>query len=382
MDSQFLVKNLFGIEGLNIAWYAVLICTGIIAGIIVGRYMAKQRGFNFDLIIDFVIIAVPLALICARAYYVIMEWDRYAANPMEIFAVWHGGLAIYGGVIGGLLAVVIFCKWRKFSMGHMIDIGAPALILGQAIGRWGNFVNQEAFGAAVTDKAWQWFPNAVNITKQHFVGVYDEATGKMVQVLCNEPWHQATFFYESVWNLLVFFALLWYQKRAKRRGNVFVMYLVLYGAGRAVIEGMRTDSLWLIPGVVRVSQALSIVLVIRGVVYLAVMHNRPQKPFVYEGKIYDIGYKPEKKKAKKADVEKAANKEEQNLNGEVLKQDANLSNDVKKEETKSTIEEGDKSKANNFDNHLDVNKQEKIEDTMTTNADDESSIGKENTEEP
>ena len=380
MDSQFLVKNLFGIEGLNIAWYAVLICTGIVAGIIVGRYMAKQRGFNFDLIIDFVIIAVPLALICARAYYVIMEWDRYAANPMEIFAVWHGGLAIYGGVIGGLLAVVIFCKWRKFSMGHMIDIGAPALILGQAIGRWGNFVNQEAFGAAVTDKAWQWFPNAVNITKQHFVGVYDEATGKMVQVLCNEPWHQATFFYESVWNLLVFFALLWYQKRAKRRGNVFVMYLVLYGAGRAVIEGMRTDSLWLIPGVVRVSQALSIVLVILGVVYLAVMHNRPQKPFVYEGKIYDIGYKPEKKNAKKADVEKAEYKEEQNLNGEVLKQDENLSNDVKKEETKSTIEEGDKSKANNFDNHLDVNKQEKIEDTMTTN-DDESSIGKENTEE-
>ncbi len=380
MDSQFLVKNLFGIEGLNIAWYAVLICTGIVAGIIVGRYMAKQRGFNFDLIIDFVIIAVPLALICARAYYVIMEWDRYAANPMEIFAVWHGGLAIYGGVIGGLLAVVIFCKWRKFSMGHMIDIGAPALILGQAIGRWGNFVNQEAFGAAVTDKAWQWFPNAVNITKQHFVGVYDEATGKMVQVLCNEPWHQATFFYESVWNLLVFFALLWYQKRAKRRGNVFVMYLVLYGAGRAVIEGMRTDSLWLIPGVVRVSQALSIVLVILGVVYLAVMHNRPQKPFVYEGKIYDIGYKPEKKNAKKADVEKAEDKEEQNLNGEVLKQDANLSNDVKKEETKSTIEEDDKSKVNSCDNHLDVNKQEKIEDTMTTN-DDESSIGKENTEE-
>lgn len=162
---------------------------------------------------------------------------------------------------------------------------------------------------------------------------------------------------------------------------MFVMYLVLYGAGRAVIEGMRTDSLWLIPGVVRVSQALSIVLVILGVVYLAVMHNRPQKPFVYEGKIYDIGYKPEKKNAKKADVEKAENKEEQNLNGEVLKQDANLSNDVKKEETKSTIEEGDKSKANNFDNHLDVNKQEKIEDTMTTNADDESSIGKENTEE-
>ena len=265
-------------------------------------------------------------------------------------------------------------------MGHMIDIGAPALILGQAIGRWGNFVNQEAFGAAVTDKAWQWFPNAVNITKQHFVGVYDEATGKMVQVLCNEPWHQATFFYESVWNLLVFFALLWYQKRAKRRGNVFVMYLVLYGAGRAVIEGMRTDSLWLIPGVVRVSQALSIVLVILGVVYLAVMHNRPQKPFVYEGKIYDIGYKPEKKNAKKADLEKAEDKEEQNLNGEVLKQDANLSNDVKKEETKSTIEEDDKSKANSCDNHLDVNKQEKIEDTMTTN-DDESSIGKENTEE-
>ena len=305
MDSQYLVKDLFG-TGINIAWYAVIICLGIVAGIFVGRYMAKRRGFNFDLVIDFLILAIPLALIGARVYYVAMEWDRYAGDFSEMIAIWHGGLAIYGGIIGGFIALLIFCKWRKFSIGTMADIAAPALALGQAIGRWGNFVNQEAFGAAVTDKALQWFPYAVNITKAHTVSVYNEATGKMVQAVCSEPWHMATFFYESVWNLIVFGVLMWYQKKAKKRGNVFVMYLVLYGAGRAFIEGLRTDSLWLIPGFIRVSQALALVCVVLGLAYMFVMRKREQKPFVYEGRIYDIGYKADKKKKAKEEKEENA----------------------------------------------------------------------------
>ena len=312
MDSQFLVRNLFGIQGLDIAWYAVLICTGIVLGVLVGKYLAKKKGYNFDLILDFVLIAVPLAFVGARAYYVIAEWGYYSAHPEEIIAVWHGGLAIYGGVIGALIGLVIFCKWRKFSMGDMADIGAPALILGQAIGRWGNFVNQEAFGNAVTDEKLQWFPYAVNITKEHYIGVYDETAKKMVQTLCTEPWHQATFFYESAWNLLVFALLMWYavKKKPKRRGNVFVMYLTMYGLGRFVIEGMRTDSLWLIPGVIRVSQGLALLCVIFGVIYFIVTAKKEQKPFVYEGKIYDLGYKPTKKGKKEETAEDKAVSEE------------------------------------------------------------------------
>ena len=311
MDNRYLVENLFGIEGLNIAWYAVLICSGIVAGILVGRYMAKRRGYNFDLVIDFVLLAVPLALIGARAYYVAMEWDNYAGTGfMNIIAVWNGGLAIYGGVIGGFIAVLIFCKWRKVSIGHMVDIAAPALILGHAIGRWGNFVNQEAFGEAVTEKSLQWFPYAVNITRDHKVLEFNEELGKMVQVACTESWHQATFFYESVWNLLTFAAIIIIDRKMKkkRRGDLFVWYLILYGAGRAIIEGFRTDSLWLIPNLVRVSQALAIVCVVLGIAYLIISRRFAEKPYNYIGKIYELGYKPDKKK--KNDVQDAAEEAE------------------------------------------------------------------------
>lgn len=329
--NRYLVENLFGIEGLNIAWYAVLICIGIISGIFVGRYMAKRRGFNFDLIVDFVLLAVPLALIGARAYYVMMEWDNYAGTGfINMIAVWKGGLAIYGGVIGGFIAVLLFCKWRKFSIGHMVDIAAPALVIGQVIGRWGNFVNQEAFGEAVVDKALQWFPYAVNITNAHFIKVFDEATGKMIEVLCNEPWHQATFFYESMWNVLVFAALILIEKKVKnrRRGDIFVWYLILYGAGRALIEGCRTDSLWLIPGVVRVSQALAIVCLVLGGIYLILSRRYKEKPFMYEGKIYDIGYKPNKKEAVNAET-----------NNDTADADEEAKKDAKEEKSTSLEEE-------------------------------------------
>ncbi len=340
MDSQYLVKNLFG-TNISIAWYAVIICMGIIAGIVVGRYMAKRRGYNFDLVVDFLILAIPLALIGARVYYVALEWDRYAGDFSEMIAIWHGGLAIYGGIIGGFIALVIFCRWRKFSIGIMADIAAPGLAIGQAIGRWGNFVNQEAFGAAVTEKSMQWFPYAVNITKQHTIAVYDEATGKMIQQLCDAPWHMATFFYESVWNLIVFGILMWYQKKAKKRGNVFVMYLVLYGAGRAFIEGLRTDSLWLIPGVLRISQGLALVCVILGLIYLIIMRNREQKPFTYVGKIYDLGYKPEKKKkaAQESEQEQAQDQEQQNSETENIEEVTEAQDAQNDEQTEKEPEE-------------------------------------------
>ncbi len=238
MIDPIAIHNLFGIEGLNIAWYAIIVTSGIVAGILLGGFLAKKKGYTFEMLIDLMLLALPLAIIFARLYYVVFEWERYAGDFMKIIAIWEGGLAIYGGVIGALLAALIFSKWKKVPFGDILDIGAPGLILGQAIGRWGNFVNQEAFGNVITNPSMQWFP----------YGVYIERLGE---------WHQATFFYESAWNLIVLAVLLWYWKRAKHKGNVFVMYLVMYGIGRFFIEGLRTDSLWLVPGVIRVSQLLS-----------------------------------------------------------------------------------------------------------------------------
>ena len=285
MINPIAIENLFGIEGLNINWYGIIICVGIIAGVLVGRALARKKGYSFEMLIDMLILALPLAIICARIYYVAFEWEQYAGDFGKMIAIWEGGLAIYGAVIGALIAVLIFSRWKKVPFGDIVDIGAPCLILGQAIGRWGNFVNQEAFGNAILDPALQWFPYGVEITRQHTI--FDTATNSWVN--CTEVWHQATFFYESMWNLLVFVILMLYFKRAKHRGNVFVAYLMLYGLGRFVIEGLRTDSLWLIPGVIRVSQLLSAILVVGGIIYLAIMHKKPVKAQPYSGK-YSLAF--------------------------------------------------------------------------------------------
>jgi len=140
MINRYLVENLFGIKGLNIAWYGVIIGFGILSGILIACREAKRQNLKTDIIFDFFILALPLAIICARLYYVIFEWEQYRGNFMKMVAIWEGGLAIYGGVIGGFLAAVIFCKLSKFPIWRLIDMVVPSLILGQAIGRWGNFV--------------------------------------------------------------------------------------------------------------------------------------------------------------------------------------------------------------------------------------------------
>ena len=278
MDPYF-VRDLFGIQGLDIRWYAVIICVGICAGLGTAFVLTKKRGYNTDMPIDLLLVCIPLAIICARLYYVAFEWDSYKDDLWSIFAIWEGGIAIYGAVIGSVIGGFLFSKYSKISFGDILDIGGPGLIIGQAIGRWGNFVNQEAFGNLITNEALQWFP----------YGVYIDKLGE---------WHQATFFYESMWNLIVFVVLLWYFKRAKHKGNVFVMYLVLYGVGRAFIEGLRTDSLWLIKDVVRVSQALSLLLVVAGIIYLLYMHKKEPKAYAaYEGK-YSIAYREMQKELK------------------------------------------------------------------------------------
>jgi len=234
-------------------WYGIIIALGVLLGIYLAVRHANKLGYNQEVIIDFSLLAIPLAIIGARLYYVIFSWEYYSKNPGDIIKIWEGGLAIYGAVIGGVISALIFARRRKINFWELCDIAAPSLILGQALGRWGNFFNQEAYGYAINNPAWQWFPAAVYITDQG-------------------QWHMATFFYESLWNFLVFFFLLYYKKRKKTTGEVFLLYLILYSIGRIVIEGLRTDSLYW--GPLRVSQLLSGLLIVAGTALFIVRRKK------------------------------------------------------------------------------------------------------------
>lgn len=261
---RFLVRDLFGIEGLNIAWYGVIISCAILLGVILASREAEKQDLRGDMAIDLLFYILPLALIGARAYYVIFQWEQYAGDLSRIFAIWEGGLAIYGGIIGGAIGAIIFAKVNKFPFWRLADLVIPSVILGQAIGRWGNFINQEAFGNLVTNPSLQFFPYAV----------YIDWLGE---------WHQATFFYESMWNLGVFAVLLYFRRRTKFDGQLLATYLIGYGLGRVWIEGLRTDSLFLLPGL-KVSQALSAVLVLIGILMFVFHKQLFKKSQEYEGK--------------------------------------------------------------------------------------------------
>lgn len=263
MDKYF-IENLFGIESLNIAWYGVIIGIGLLLGILLACQESKRQNLKSDIIYDFLFLALPIAIICARIYYVAFEWKQYAGVFMEIIAIWEGGLAIYGGVIGGFIAAIIFSKRNRFPFLQLIDMVVPSLILGQAIGRWGNFMNQEAFGSLVTKPNLQFFPFAVFI----------ERLGE---------WYQATFFYESMWNLCVFAVLIYFRKKTKFNGQLLATYFIGYGLGRFWIEGLRTDSLYLFPGF-RISQAVSLVLIIAGIVMITFHKKLFKRVHVYAGK--------------------------------------------------------------------------------------------------
>lgn len=262
--NRFAFENLFGIEGFNIAWYGIIIVSGMILGVILAMHRAKKRNIKADIILDFILLALPFAIICARIYYVIFEWDSYADNLLKILAINQGGLAIYGGVIGGFIAAFVFSKHNKFSFMTLADLVIPSLILGQAVGRWGNFVNQEAFGNIITNPKLQFFP----------VAVYIEQLGQ---------WHQATFFYESVWNLALLTIVLVLGHKRVKDGTLLSTYFIGYGLGRYLIEGLRTDSLYILPGI-RVSQMLSLILVAVGIVLLILIYKGIIKASPYHGK--------------------------------------------------------------------------------------------------
>ncbi|NLK44767.1 MAG: prolipoprotein diacylglyceryl transferase [Tissierellia bacterium] len=221
----------FTLFGLEIRWYGILIASGVLLGTILALREAKRIGFNEELILDLLIWEVPLALVGARLYYVIFSWDMYRDNPIEALNIRHGGLAIHGAIIMAIIVAIIFTKIKKVNFWTLADICAPSLILGQAIGRWGNYINQEAYGGP-TDLPWGIMVNGVRV--------------------------HPTFLYESIWNFLVFIFLFWYRKNKKKNeGEVFLLYLSLYSFIRFFIEGLRTDSLmW---GQFRVAQIVSLI---------------------------------------------------------------------------------------------------------------------------
>ena len=263
----------FTIFGKDIYWYGVLIALGIVIAVVLASIEANRKKLYKDAMIDMSLIVVPMGLVGARLYYVLFELEQYLDNPISMLYIWEGGLAIYGAVIGGLLGVFIFSRWKKIRFLKLADCIAPGLILAQALGRWGNFLNQEAFGLPVTNPALQWFPLSVYIDSPWTNGVH-YFNGQ----LCTEPYHLATFFYESMWCLLVF-AVLWFvlRKRSKHDGDIILSYFMLYGFERLFVEGLRGDSLWLIPGAIRVSQLLSLVLFLAILVFFIIRRSKEKK---------------------------------------------------------------------------------------------------------
>ena len=233
-----LTRSTLTVFGLSIHWYGVLIALGVLGAVLLAWRREERLGLKKETTLDLALICVPAGILCARLYYVLFSWDDFAAHPAEILNLRGGGLAIYGGVIGGVLAGWIYSRVKKIPFGTLADLVAPGLAFGQAVGRWGNFLNQEAYGAQVTKAQFQFFP----------LSVYIEGSG----------WHWATFFYESMWCALICIFLLRAEKRGffKRKGDTFLWYLFLYALERCLVEGLRTDSLYI--GPLRVSQALSL----------------------------------------------------------------------------------------------------------------------------
>ena len=241
----------FVLFGHTIYWYGIVIAIGALLGALCGMLREKRLHLPKDTMIDIALCAVPLGIVCARIYYVAFSWDQFKGDIWRIINIHEGGIAIYGGIIGGAVGVYLYSRFKKLPFLQLADLVVPGLAIAQGIGRWGNFFNQEAYGIAVTNAALQHFPIAVFIEQV-------------------QSWHYATFFYEFIWCMLAALILIIMERRGaiKRIGDGFLIYLMMYMAERTIVEGLRTDSLMFMH--IRVSQMLSIA----GLLFVCVIFAR------------------------------------------------------------------------------------------------------------
>ena len=298
----------FTVFGYQIHWYGMIIAFGFALAVLYGGRKAYKWKMSLDGMTDVLIWGTLFGIICARLYYVAFEWDYYSQHLNEIPAIWNGGLAIYGGIIGALIGAAIGCKTGKINFLNLLDLGALGLLIGQGIGRWGNFFNQEAFGTNTDTALFRMWSPKIHDTLEASSALLAQ---KGVTVDPNTPVHP-TFLYESVWCLLSFLVLhivVTYFRKFK--GEVFMMYGVLYGLERMIVEGMRTDSLYIGSTSIRVSQVLSAVIAAVALValvyfFIRLKQNKLPKALVLDNldELEDIN-KIEREKAKQAKAEKA-----------------------------------------------------------------------------
>ena len=254
----------FTLGPLSIHLYGVIIATGLILAVLYCSKRADQFGLTEDTLLDGVLWVTPVAILCARLYYCAFSWEMYADNPISILYIWEGGIAIYGSVIGAVLGIIVFCKIKKVKIATVLDLVSLGFLIGQAMGRWGNFFNREAFGAET----------------ESFLrmGLMKVSTGEVT-------YYHPTFLYESLWNITGFLVLHFLSRKRRFDGQIALGYLAWYGLGRAFIEGLRTDSLYI--GTIRVSQLLAAVSCVVALGLLLIfsrkMHN-PENLFVNQVK--------------------------------------------------------------------------------------------------
>lgn len=274
------IGDKFTVFGVDIAYYGIAIAVGMICGYLISEWTAKRTGQNPDVYLDFAIWAIIISVICARLYYVIFNWEAFAGQPLSIFNLRTGGLAIYGGVIGGITTAFVYSRIHKIAWGQFFDTAVVGLLTGQIIGRWGNFFNREAFGTYtdslfamqvdVRNVSSYFNPNVSQKIVENAYADKPEALANILEIRNNAmvidgaTYIQVhpTFLYESVWNLVLLIFLLIYTKHKKFHGEIFLLYLFVYGAGRLWIEGLRTDQLFLWGTPLAVSQLLSGVLMV------------------------------------------------------------------------------------------------------------------------
>ncbi|MBZ8172146.1 prolipoprotein diacylglyceryl transferase [Staphylococcus cohnii] len=251
----------FELGPISVHWYGIIIATGILLGYFIAQESVKRIGFDKDILIDIIFWSAIFGFIVARIYFVIFQWPYYAQHPIEIPMIWYGGIAIHGGLIGGFITGIIVCRQKNINPFQIGDVIAPSLILGQGIGRWGNFMNHEAHGGPVSKS----FLENMHIPDFIINNMYIDG-----------QYYHPTFLYESIWDILGFVILISLRKHL-RIGDTFALYLIWYSIGRFFVEGLRTDSLMLTSDI-RVAQLMSVVLIIAGIVLMIIRRVRYNAP--------------------------------------------------------------------------------------------------------